>query len=119
MRALDTVDEADFLALERGHVDDVKVLKKGDIYIGRGSRQLGLEPSRWATHSEFAIRMYADHLAKDVLLRAEVKHLRVKRLLCHCRPAQGCHGDVLIAEFRRQFLRASVVGDTEELPLKW
>ena len=101
-------------------------MKKGDIYIGRGSRQLGLEPSRWANpfrvrdHGlDAAIRMYADHLAKDVLLRAEVKHLRVKRLLCHCRPAQGCHGDVLIAEFRHQFPRAYVVGVTEERPLKW
>ena len=34
MRGLDLVDEADFLAPQRGHVDDVKVLKKGDIYIG-------------------------------------------------------------------------------------
>ena len=32
----------------RAWVDEVKTLKKGDVYVGRGSKQRGLLPSFWA-----------------------------------------------------------------------
>ena len=39
-------------------------------------------------------------------LRSQIVHLTGKRLLCHCLDRQRCHGDVLMAEFRRQFPHA-------------
>ena len=32
----------------RAWVDEVKTFKKGDVYVGRGSKQRGLLPSFWA-----------------------------------------------------------------------
>ena len=44
-----TQDE--LLAPRRGCLEDVKVLKRGDVYIGRGSKQAGLGPSPWESLS--------------------------------------------------------------------
>ena len=38
----------------RGHLDSIKRLMAGDVYIGRGSRQRGLEKSRWGNPFKLA-----------------------------------------------------------------
>ena len=45
-RGLSPVADNDRLAPFRGCIDKVRQLKKGDVYIGRGARQLGLEKSK-------------------------------------------------------------------------
>lgn len=65
-----------------------------DVYIGRPSRwgnpfKIGREESR-----EIAIQKYAEWLAKQPGLLADVHELKGKTLGCWCAP-QLCHGDVL------------------------
>ena len=64
--------EEDLLAPHRAFVEDVKVWKRGDVYIGRGSRQLGLPKSDWGNpflvreHGrERAVELYRQHVMSD------------------------------------------------------
>ena len=97
----------------RAHLDQVKALMKGDLYIGRGSMQRGLQRSAFANPykvcvfgRDSAVRNFERHLSADSSLRSQIVHLSGKRLLCHCLDSQRCHGDILIAEFRRQVPQA-------------
>ena len=95
--------EEDRLAPRRYALEDVSVMKKGDLYIGRGSRQLGLQPSPWGNPFKVrdhglarAVDLYRQHVRDTPFFRRKVDHLEGKRLLCHCRPGAACHADVLI-----------------------
>ena len=91
----------------RAWVDEVKVLKKGDIYVGRGSKQRGLLPSFWAnryTLSEFgrdrAVELHTTGVREDLQYGRRVHELSSKRLLCHCRTTEKCHAENLQDLFR-------------------
>ena len=83
----------------RGHLDAVKRLLKGDLYIGRGTRQRSL-----GKVSEFgrdvAITKFREMLLQDESMFRSLWTLSGRRLICHCRPTERCHGDVLIEQFR-------------------
>ena len=115
--------EEDLLAPSRGFLDDVRVFKRGDVYIGRGSKQRGLGSSIWGNPFKVkehglqeAVRLFRVHLANDAKLKSEVPKLAGKRLLCHCKLGDACHGDVLIECFIQLHPRAYVVGVTAEPP---
>ena len=89
----------------RACIRDVVALVPGiDIYIGRGDARRGFPPSRlqnpWkigvhGTRSEVIAKFRA--LAEDSAdVRLGVRGLMGKRLSCHCRLDEPCHGDVLI-----------------------
>ena len=89
-RGLSPVADNDRLAPYRGCIDKARQLKKGDVYIGRGARQLGLEKSKWCNpyrvrdHGrEQALRLFREHLDATPDLLASVPELQGKRLLCH------------------------------------
>ena len=60
----------------RAWVDEVKTLKQGDIYVGRGSKQRGLLPSFWANRykvSKFgrdrAVELHRKEVQEDSTVR--------------------------------------------------
>ena len=91
----------------RGHLDSIKRLLRGDVYIGRGSRQRSLLKSRYCNTFKvsqvgrsIAISSFREALRADPALRNSLWTLSGTRLVCHCRATEDCHGDVLIEEFR-------------------
>ena len=97
----------------RAWVDEVKTFKKGDVYIGRGSKQRGLLPSFWANRNKVskfrrdrAVELHATEVQEDPQYRLRIHELSGKRLLCHCRAAEKCHADNLRALFRAQHPQA-------------
>ena len=90
----------------RGCLDSVKRLLKGDLCIGRGSRQRSLAKSRYCNTfkvsevgREMAIDKFRETLRQDQALYRSLWTLSGRRLICHCRLHEKCHGDVLIQEF--------------------
>ena len=59
-----------------------------------------------AQGQDIAVQNFEKHLMADSQFRRQIAHLTLKSLLCHCVDRQRCHGDVLIAEFLRQFPQA-------------
>ena len=97
----------------RGCLDSVKRLLKGDLYIGRGSRQRSLAKSRYCNTfkvsevgREMAIDKFRESLLQDQALYRSLWTLSGRRLLCHCRLHEKCHGDVLIQEFSNSYPQA-------------
>ena len=89
----------------RAHLDSVKRLLSGDLYIGRGSRQRSLGKSRQC--NTFKVAEKRQSLVSETRsFWTEVCFSRCGRYLASdqfatvCRPADKCHGDVLIEEFR-------------------
>ena len=83
---------------------------KGDLYIGRGSRQRSLKKSRHCNNykvavygRDVAITKFREMLLQDKTLHRSLWTLSGRRLICHCRPTERCHGDVLIEQFRDSF----------------
>ena len=75
----------------RGCLDSVKRLLKGDLYIGRGSRQRSLSKSRYCNTfkvsevgREMAIDKFRESL-QDQTLHRSLWSLSGRRLSCHCR----------------------------------
>ena len=94
----------------RGHLDSIKRLHKGDVYIGRGSRQRSLSKSRYCNTFKvsqvgrsLAISSFREALLADSVLLNSLWTLSGTRLVCHCRATEDCHGDVLIEEFRKLY----------------
>ena len=94
----------------RAHLDSVKRLMLGDYYIGRGSRQRSLAKSAFCnTHKvsavgrERAIQLFEKDLSESRALSDRLWTLSGLRLLCHCKPGQACHGDVIIKKFRDRY----------------
>ena len=72
---------------ERLDLSTVKVWRRNDTYIGRGSRQLSLAPSIWANPfkvrdfgRERAVALFVDHLWSDNKLLARLHELSAARL---------------------------------------
>ena len=94
----------------RANLDSVKRLLKGDLYIGRASRQRSLSKSRYCNNykvSEYgrdvAIAKFKEMLVQDISLHRSLWTLSGRRLLCHCRGTERCHADVLVEQFRGSF----------------
>ena len=94
----------------RGHLDSIKRLLRGDVYIGRGSRQRSLPKSRFCNTFKvsqvgrsLAISSFREALLSDHVLLNSLWTLSGTRLVCHCRATEDCHGDVLIEESKKLF----------------
>ena len=106
----ESLDRTPLVVPVRGHLDSVKRLLRGDVYIGRGSRQRSLPKSRYCNTFKvsqvgraLAISSFRDALRADQVLRNSLWTLSGTRLICHCRVTEDCHGDVLIEEFRQLY----------------
>ena len=91
-------------------MDSIKRLLKGDVYIGRGSRQRSLPKSRYCNTFKVsqvgravAISSFRQALLADPALRNSLWTLSGTRLVCHCRATEDCHGDVLVEEFKKLY----------------
>ena len=94
----------------RGHLDSIKRSLKGDLYIGRGSRQRSLGKSKCCNTCKvsqygrsMAISRFRETLLADKELHGSLWTISGTRLVCHCRVTEGCHGDVLVEEFRKMY----------------
>ena len=87
----------------------VRDMRPGDIYIGRSAPRRGLTASPFANpfpigeeHNRASVIAYFETWVrtsddpKAVYMREHLEDLRGKRLACWCRPANRCHGDVLV-----------------------
>ena len=98
-----SVDDFDeFLAVQvRVFVEDINSRRCGDTYIGRGSRQLRLQPIAW--RNPYKISLYGRDLAIDLDKendKGKFQAISAHRLACHCRPEQACHGDAIISRVK-------------------
>ena len=67
-------------------------------------RVCGRTPHKVAQFSrEEAIRRYSETLRSDLSLSSIIWTLSGARLVCHCKPTQRCHADVLISLFGHTF----------------
>ena len=90
----------------RGHLDSIKCLMKGDLYIGRGCRQRGVSCSQFANPYKVpkfgrsrSIELFSTFLQDNAQLRSALWTFSGLRLVCHCGPQQPCHADILISAF--------------------
>ena len=86
---------------------------RGDLYVGRGSRQRGLSCSEFANDfkvsvhgRDVAIAKFTQKLAESDDLKSRLRSLSGRRLVCHCRQGQACHGDAIVSAFRERFPEA-------------
>ena len=107
----------------RGHLDSIGRMMVGDYYIGRGCRQRGLSQSLFCNDfkvsvfgRDTAIEKFSMKLLTDTSLRDRLWTLSGVRLVCHCKLAQRCHGDIIIREFRAMFPDAFDRDDSECAP---
>ena len=90
----------------RADLETVKLMMEGDTYIGRGCKQRGLprsvfgHPYKLCNHSRSqAVAKYRQLLDDSPELSGQLINLSGRRLLCHCKRFQQCHGDAIIAKF--------------------
>ena len=107
------------LPLRRAHVDDVKVLKRRELCIRRGSMDRGLKNSLWANQHIVSVygwercpELHGREITEDSQHRRRVHELNGSRLLCHCTPGQTCHGDNLVQSYKQVFAQADGRADT-------
>ena len=106
----ETLAQTPLIVPVRGHLDSIKRLLKGDVYIGRGSRQRSLPKSRYCNTFKVsqvgravAISSFRQALLADPALHNSLWTLSGTRLICHCRATEDCHGDVLVEEFKKLY----------------
>merc|ERR1711940_122249 len=97
--------------------------RKRDVYIGRGAKKFALKASIWANPFKVrhvgrnqAVDRFEEYLWNSDVLIDSLHTLSAARLVCHCRPAERCHADALIAAFRSLYPRAYVLGDDSVVP---
>ena len=109
----------------RGCLDNIKQLMAGDVYIGRGSRQRGLQSSVWTNDNKVsvygraaAVQQFGEKLRRENSWKDLLWTLSGVRLVCHCLPSQSCHGDEIVREYKNQqpaaFDREEEGGDPPE-----
>ena len=74
---------------------------KGDVYIGRGYRQRGVNRNcKVANYGRrAAIELFDRHLLSSPQLLEDLWTLSGCRLACHCRAEQDCHDDIITRQF--------------------
>ena len=94
----------------RSNLDCVKRFLKGDLYMGRGSRQRSLPKSRYCNNfkvSEYgregAFDGFREALLHDQEMYQSLWTLSGRRFICHCRVHERCHTDVFVDEFRNSY----------------
>ena len=77
------------------------------VYIGRRSKALGLESSKWCNPYRVSqhgrtkcIEMFKDKLSNGADLLCCLPELSGRMLACWCQPHEACHGDAIISEFQ-------------------
>ena len=82
----------------------------GDVYIGRGSIQRGLQRSVWANDFKVsvydraaAVQQFGEKLRRESSFRDLLWTLSGVRLVCHCLPTQACHGDEIVREYKNKW----------------
>ena len=105
-----TRDETPNIVPIRGCLDNIKQLMAGDVYIGRGSRQRGLQRSVWANDYKVsvygraeAVQLFGEKLRRESSFRDLLWTLSGVRLVCHCLPTQACHGDEIVREYKNKW----------------
>ena len=63
-----------------------------------------------------AISLFREHLCGDEVLYGSLWTLSGRRLVCHCKQTQCCHGDVLIEEFVKSYPSAHNRNDLASEP---
>ena len=82
-------------------------LGPNEVYIGRGQPRWGLERSKWGNPFRLgqgrrdAISRYRYWVRHQPNLIKSLPSLTNMTLVCHCKPNEKCHGDVLIEEWHR------------------
>ena len=106
----ESFDQTPLVVPVRGHLDSIKRLLKGDVYIGRGSKQRSLPKSRHCNTFKVsqvgravAISSFRQALLADPGLHNSLWTLSGTRLVCHCGATEDCLGDVLVEEFRKLY----------------
>ena len=94
----------------RGHLDSIKQLMLGDLFIGRGLRQRGLKKSLWCNpfkvseHGRaLAESKFEHHSRTDQDLNEALWQLSGARLVWNCRPGESCHADIIRTVFSERF----------------
>ena len=63
-----------------------------------------------------AISLFREHLRGDEVFCGSLWALSGRRLVCHCKPTQSCHGNVLIKEFVKSYPSAHSRNDLASEP---
>ena len=102
----------------RTHLDEVKLLKRGDVYLGRGCRERSLKPSQVGGAIWTFMMSRSPHagVRGGPQYKHRVHEFTEKRLLCHCRSKEQCHGDNLIQLHRLVYPNAYDRTDTTGPP---
>ena len=87
--------------------------------MGRGSRQRGLQRSRFANPfkvahygRELAISVYSHDMENGRSAQVVIVDFSRLRITCHCAERQSCHADILIAACEKDFPGAVRLGRT-------
>ena len=90
----------------RGCLENVKQLMAGDIYMGRGCRQRGLDGSVWANACKVsqygraaAVQQFGEKLRREKSMRERLWTLSGTRLICRSRVT----GTKFSREYQNQF----------------
>ena len=89
----------------RVEVNKVRPSELDVVYIGRTGQRFGFSPSKWANPFKVtvqrpvkqAVELFKQYMLSRHDLLSCLDELSGKRLACHCRRCDPCHGDVLIA----------------------
>ncbi len=109
----------------RGCVGDLpdgqRLVPGEDLYIGRGDSRKGLQPSPFANPWKIGIHgdrdqvleTFTNFAQENALVRLGARNLGGRKLWCHCKPEERCHGDILAEIYDREW-KALEQGTPEE-----
>ena len=103
-----TDDPSGWSAPRRCELQPEKIRDGALSYIGSGSKQHNLSASVWAKwltrgpgiNRSQELELFGRAVRESSEAMDEVSRLEGRRVCCHCRLNQRCHGDILIALFR-------------------
>ena len=109
----------------RGYVGDLvdagQLDPEKDVYIGRGDSRKGLKPSALANpwkigehgDRDQVLAAFTTFAQENARVRLGSRAIGGRKLWCHCKPQERCHGDVL-AELHTSELKSLEEGAPEE-----
>ena len=103
--------------------DSVMQLMVGDVYVGRGCRQRGLQKSIFCNPytvstfgREMAINLFEQFLDHNEELQRSLWTLSGTRLLRHCALSEACHAAALILKFAELYQPCDDRDSSEQRP---